>query len=815
MSQERPFRVVIVGASVAGLSLANMLQANGIDYVVLEAYPTVAPQVGASIGMLPHGNRILDQLGLYEKVLELAPPAQSFAFRDATGSVLAKHCDMDHRLVERHGYPMIFLDRQMLLQVLYDNIKDKSKILTNKRVVRMELLDGGVQAVTSDGTLISGDILVGADGVHSTIRHEMWNLAASSDPGHFDPKEHEAPPCDNSCIFGISNPCPGIKPGDLSCVFRDSSSYLVVGGPNGRVYWFRFQKLPKTLHGPAIPRYTETDLANALSDSSDENILPDLKFSTLIENKISAVMTPLAEYVYKQWHFDRIITLGDSAHKFHPVGGQGGNAALESAALLTNKLVKALAQSSSGSLSNSQVESVFADVQSQRKPRLALNHRYSHSRARTEALDTPLKKLMALYLLSRVNEQTVTLNYCAQHPGGERLDMIAVRPHSNLVPYKDELLTEPESRGYLQWLLTSVYLALGFIAFYTRQDSAGVFTQGRLFNDTLSTLRPEDNLVQPSGNYSAGTGFPIASEITSWIAGLGPLQLYSLGHLIQPMAIMIIEGYRGRNKLTPLGLPIIWLILAQFAGLGVAMPLYFAFYTLISDAETYWWPIRRIIPLHYAQSILVACVTSEAVRIGLMYVQPASENSTQALNIAQQTSLLLIPLLVRLSGALRKHQKELPLSKSLDIELRSLSRTYLVVGLLGAVCHWFTLMNILRNSELELALQELFLPDFSERSRQSTQTTVEAGLCVYGLASYIWSVQAVWDLRRVGRARFPGLLAVLGIALGYVVFGPGATLAAIWYLRENAMSRTNFHQKSTSVPTLSTPDEDSRGDVKP
>lgn len=89
----------------------------------------------------------------------------------------------------------------------------------------------------------------------------------------------------------------------------------MTGGPEGRVYWFRFQKLPKTFQGSAIPRYTDADLEKALAESADDNILPDLKFSTLVENKVSAVMTPLVEYIYKQWHFGRIITLGDSAHK--------------------------------------------------------------------------------------------------------------------------------------------------------------------------------------------------------------------------------------------------------------------------------------------------------------------------------------------------------------------------------------------------------------------------------------------------------------------------------------------------------------------
>lgn len=126
---------------------------------------------------------------------------------------------------------------------------------------------------------------------------------------------HLAPPCDYSCIFGISNPCPGIFPGDLYGVFRNRSSYLVTGGPGGRVYWFRFQKLPKRLYGSAIPRYTEADLTQAIKESADDRILPDLRFSTLIKNKVSAILTPLPEYVHKKWHHDRIFLLGDSAHK--------------------------------------------------------------------------------------------------------------------------------------------------------------------------------------------------------------------------------------------------------------------------------------------------------------------------------------------------------------------------------------------------------------------------------------------------------------------------------------------------------------------
>lgn len=65
-------RVIIAGGSIAGLSLALMLEKNGIDFLVLEGYPSVAPQVGASIGVLPNGLRILDQLGCADDVLAQA-----------------------------------------------------------------------------------------------------------------------------------------------------------------------------------------------------------------------------------------------------------------------------------------------------------------------------------------------------------------------------------------------------------------------------------------------------------------------------------------------------------------------------------------------------------------------------------------------------------------------------------------------------------------------------------------------------------------------------------------------------------------------
>lgn len=77
----------------------------------------------------------------------------------------------------------------MVLQILYENIKDKTKILPNKRVIKVQLEQGGVQAFTGDGHIYKGDILIGADGIHSTVRNEMWRLSEKISPGYVPASE--------------------------------------------------------------------------------------------------------------------------------------------------------------------------------------------------------------------------------------------------------------------------------------------------------------------------------------------------------------------------------------------------------------------------------------------------------------------------------------------------------------------------------------------------------------------------------------------------------------------------------------------------
>lgn len=80
----------------------------------------------------------------------------------------------------------------MLLQVLYDNLLHKDRVLTKKRVSEVNLVDSGVHVRTADGDLFEGDIIVGADGIHSTVRDEMWRIGHQLSPGYFPPDEHSS-----------------------------------------------------------------------------------------------------------------------------------------------------------------------------------------------------------------------------------------------------------------------------------------------------------------------------------------------------------------------------------------------------------------------------------------------------------------------------------------------------------------------------------------------------------------------------------------------------------------------------------------------
>ncbi len=69
------------------------------------------------------------------------------------------------------------MEREIVLQKMYETISDKSKILTNQRCNAIEHTEEGVTVKCENGTEYKGDVVVGAVGVHSLVRSEMRRYA--------------------------------------------------------------------------------------------------------------------------------------------------------------------------------------------------------------------------------------------------------------------------------------------------------------------------------------------------------------------------------------------------------------------------------------------------------------------------------------------------------------------------------------------------------------------------------------------------------------------------------------------------------------
>ncbi|KAH0593199.1 hypothetical protein MHUMG1_08921 [Metarhizium humberi] len=385
------FKVIIVGGSVAGLVLAHCLQHLGIEYVVLEKRHEISPQEGASIGIMPNGGRILDQLGLYDQIEKLIEPLNSAHVLYPDGF------NFDSRypilLTERFGFPLAFLDRQKLLEILHTSLPEDGKIHTNKRVVRIHHHDDRVIVEASDKSRYVGEIVVGADGVHSKVRAEMWRLAGSLDPGRIK-EDEKGITVEYACVFGISSSHPGLTPGQQISCFNNGRSILSVVGKCGRTFWFLFLKLDKRYAYGAAPRFSEKEAAFHCEKLRSEPFWGSVRFGDLWDRREVFNMTPLEEALFTQWHLGRMVCIGDSMHKFAPHIGQGANCAMEDAACLSNRLHEYFATSGSSKPSSSEVVQIFQELAQQRIHRLTPMDRTARFAMRLQAREGMVKRLL-------------------------------------------------------------------------------------------------------------------------------------------------------------------------------------------------------------------------------------------------------------------------------------------------------------------------------------------------------------------------------------------------------------------------------------
>ncbi|KAL4864587.1 hypothetical protein BDV12DRAFT_201015 [Aspergillus spectabilis] len=414
------FRVIIVGGSIAGLTLSHCLNAAGIDNIVLEKHSEIASQVGASIGVLPNGARILDQLGLFDRIEKLIEPLATAHIAYPDGFTFTS--DYPVLVKERFGRPMAFLSRQELIQVLYSSFEDASHIHVNQRVARVQQGKDRIRVVTEVGTTYEGDLVVGADGVHSKVRAEMWSFSNSPELGRVALREHKGLTVEYSCIFGISSAVTGLEVGEQVACFHDGFTIMTYQGLGGRVYWFVVEKLDRKYTYPHLPRFSQQDAINGCERLGGVWLRNTVHFRDVWANRETFAMTALEECVLRPWHSGRIVCIGDSIHKMTPNLGQGANLAIEDAAELANFLHDMTARESSTKPSSQEIEHLLQSFQHKHLSRATYVCRMSAIMCRLHTRDGLFYSLLGRYVapyfttlpaefISAVVDNAVVLNY--------------------------------------------------------------------------------------------------------------------------------------------------------------------------------------------------------------------------------------------------------------------------------------------------------------------------------------------------------------------------------------------------------------------
>ncbi len=162
-------RAIVVGGGIGGLFCAVALREAGLDATVYERYPRVRP-AGAGITLWANALRLFQRYGMLEDLLARAGTFERSEFRTASGRTLASVSLRE--LVARYGLPTVCLHRHHVSDVLVRRLGDDGLRLGAPVVDVVEHHDR-VRVLFADGGAVEGDVLIGADGVHSTVRSRL------------------------------------------------------------------------------------------------------------------------------------------------------------------------------------------------------------------------------------------------------------------------------------------------------------------------------------------------------------------------------------------------------------------------------------------------------------------------------------------------------------------------------------------------------------------------------------------------------------------------------------------------------------------
>jgi salicylate hydroxylase len=213
-------RVAVVGAGLGGLTAALALRYKGFDVTVFEQAATIR-EVGAGIQLSPNAMRVFAQLGLDDEIKRIAFEPDSHVVRNWKTGAAISETSMKGVYEKTYGagyYGMHRADLQTFLAAAFP----QERIKLGKKCIGLAMSDNcGLRF--EDGTTVESDVVVGADGIHSVVREQLFGPQPARFTG-------------NICWRGLvpTDALPkGLVPTDMSAFFGPRASlvtYYVRGG---------------------------------------------------------------------------------------------------------------------------------------------------------------------------------------------------------------------------------------------------------------------------------------------------------------------------------------------------------------------------------------------------------------------------------------------------------------------------------------------------------------------------------------------------------------------------------------------------------
>ncbi|MGH3831902.1 MAG: FAD-dependent oxidoreductase [Pseudonocardiaceae bacterium] len=317
-------RALVIGGGIAGTVTAIALKKVGWEPVVYEAYERTADGVGGWLGVGVNGVAALESIGLRDLIKDVGVNMSLAGISlGASGKKIVEF----GRFGPQVGRPV---NLSVLRSDLYVALRDEAvrrgiTVEYGKRLTDAERTAAGVRATFTNGHA-EGDVLVGADGVHSRVRQIV-------DPA--------APAPRYIPFLQIDGRASGIS------VDAESQVYSMVFGrrcfftyqtrPDGQIWWSAHPRRQSELHPAHLAAITGEQWRAELLGLFRGDRSPAVR---LIE-ATPRIERPHVLYdlpIMPAWHRDRMILVGDAAHAASPASGQGASMAIEDAVTLAKCL---------------------------------------------------------------------------------------------------------------------------------------------------------------------------------------------------------------------------------------------------------------------------------------------------------------------------------------------------------------------------------------------------------------------------------------------------------------------------------------------